>query len=119
MARRGHQKGKVATHQCCWGGTWYVQLEEDEMAKTLGNELGLFALIHNFPLTKSVFQWSDSQSVYRLLWCVCVCMCVCVCVCVCMCVCMCVCDMCVCVCVITSVCIIAKYVYLHRFGKVK
>ncbi|KAK7104220.1 phytanoyl-CoA dioxygenase domain-containing protein 1-like [Littorina saxatilis] len=35
VAKRGHLKGKVATHQCCWGGTWYVQLEEDEMAKTL------------------------------------------------------------------------------------
>jgi hypothetical protein len=26
----------VAKHQCCWGGTWYVQLEEDQMASTLG-----------------------------------------------------------------------------------
>ena len=36
VARGGHQKGKVAKHQCCWGGTWYVQLQEEEMAKTLG-----------------------------------------------------------------------------------
>ncbi|XP_060071937.1 uncharacterized protein LOC132551810 [Ylistrum balloti] len=32
----GHKSGKVATHQCCHGGTWYVMLEEDEMEKTLG-----------------------------------------------------------------------------------
>ncbi|KAK7484969.1 hypothetical protein BaRGS_00023747 [Batillaria attramentaria] len=39
VAARGHQKGKVATHQCCWGGTWYVMLEEEEMAKTLDVDL--------------------------------------------------------------------------------
>lgn len=32
----GHKSGKVATHQCCHGGTWYVMLEEEEMEKTLG-----------------------------------------------------------------------------------
>ena len=37
MARKGHRLGKVATHQCCAGNTWYVMLEEDEMQKTLGN----------------------------------------------------------------------------------
>lgn len=36
VAARGHLKGKVATHQCCWGGTWYVMLEEQEMEDTLG-----------------------------------------------------------------------------------
>ncbi|XP_069117184.1 phytanoyl-CoA dioxygenase domain-containing protein 1 homolog isoform X1 [Argopecten irradians] len=35
VAHRGHKTGKVATHQCCYGGTWYVMLEEDEMAKSL------------------------------------------------------------------------------------
>ncbi|PVD25798.1 hypothetical protein C0Q70_13458 [Pomacea canaliculata] len=35
VAARGHLKGKVATHQCCWGGTWYVMLEEQEMEDTL------------------------------------------------------------------------------------
>ena len=36
FVRRGHAPGKVCTHQCCAGGTWYVILEEDEMEKTLG-----------------------------------------------------------------------------------
>jgi len=36
MASGGHHKGLVATHQCCYGNTWYVMLEEEEMAKTLG-----------------------------------------------------------------------------------
>ena len=31
----GHRTGRVATHQCCHGGTWYVMLEEDEIEKTL------------------------------------------------------------------------------------
>ncbi|KAK3595964.1 hypothetical protein CHS0354_032478 [Potamilus streckersoni] len=35
LTRRGHKTGKVATHQCCYGGTWYVMLEEDEMEKKL------------------------------------------------------------------------------------
>jgi len=33
---RGHRSGKVGTHQCCHGGTWYVMLEEDEMKTKLG-----------------------------------------------------------------------------------
>ena len=36
VAARGHLKGKVASHTCCWRDTWYVMLAEDEMVKTLG-----------------------------------------------------------------------------------
>ena len=36
MAARGHRSGKIATHQCCYGNTWYVILEDEEMEKTLG-----------------------------------------------------------------------------------
>ncbi|XP_033734120.1 1-deoxypentalenic acid 11-beta-hydroxylase-like [Pecten maximus] len=36
IMKGGHKSGKVATHQCCHGGTWYVMLEEEEMEKTLG-----------------------------------------------------------------------------------
>ncbi|KAH3859334.1 uncharacterized protein LOC127871842 isoform X2 [Dreissena polymorpha] len=32
---RGHRTGRVATHQCCHGGTWYVMLEEEEIRRTL------------------------------------------------------------------------------------
>ncbi len=32
----GHRSGRVATHQCCHGGTWYVMLEEEEIEKSLG-----------------------------------------------------------------------------------
>lgn len=35
LVHQGHKTGKVATHQCCYGGTWYVMLEEDEMEKKL------------------------------------------------------------------------------------
>ncbi|XP_076450424.1 1-deoxypentalenic acid 11-beta-hydroxylase-like [Babylonia areolata] len=35
----GHLKGKVATHTCCWGDTWYVMLGEQEMARTLDVDL--------------------------------------------------------------------------------
>ncbi|KAJ8308228.1 hypothetical protein KUTeg_013102 [Tegillarca granosa] len=39
IAVGGHKKGQVAVHQCCYGGTWYVMLEEDEMAKRLDVDL--------------------------------------------------------------------------------
>ena len=39
VASGGHRKGLVATHQCCYGNTWYVMLEEEEMAKTLDVDL--------------------------------------------------------------------------------
>ncbi|XP_050406206.2 uncharacterized protein LOC126821756 isoform X1 [Patella vulgata] len=39
VAAGGHKLGKVAQHQCCYGGTWYVMLEEEEMKKTLGVDL--------------------------------------------------------------------------------
>jgi hypothetical protein len=35
----GHQKGKTATHTCCAGPTWYIDLAEEEMEKTLGCDL--------------------------------------------------------------------------------
>ena len=35
----GHQKGITATHTCCAGPTWYIDLAEEEMEKTLGCDL--------------------------------------------------------------------------------
>lgn len=35
VARGGHRKGILATHTCCAGGTWYVDLAEEEMRNTL------------------------------------------------------------------------------------
>ncbi|ESO90036.1 hypothetical protein LOTGIDRAFT_164337 [Lottia gigantea] len=35
VVEKGHKTGKVADHQCCYGGTWYVMLFEDEMEKKL------------------------------------------------------------------------------------
>ncbi|XP_062615047.1 uncharacterized protein LOC134276778 [Saccostrea cucullata] len=39
VAHRGHKTGKVAHHQCCYGKTLYVMLEEEEMVKTLEVDL--------------------------------------------------------------------------------
>lgn len=36
---RGHQTGVVANHTCCTGDTWYIQLDEEDMNKTLGIKL--------------------------------------------------------------------------------
>ncbi|KAL3873369.1 hypothetical protein ACJMK2_036498 [Sinanodonta woodiana] len=35
LAVRGHKTGRVADHTCCYGGTWYVMLDEDEMVSKL------------------------------------------------------------------------------------
>ncbi|XP_014791187.1 uncharacterized protein LOC106884357 isoform X1 [Octopus bimaculoides] len=39
MARYGHHTGKIAHHTCSPGDTWYVDLAEEEMQKTLGVDL--------------------------------------------------------------------------------
>ncbi|XP_071079579.1 phytanoyl-CoA dioxygenase domain-containing protein 1-like [Haliotis cracherodii] len=35
----GHRPGRICRHTCCWADTWYVELAEDEMVKTLGVDL--------------------------------------------------------------------------------
>lgn len=39
FAEKGHRSGHVALHKCCWGGTWYVELDEEEMKSKLGINL--------------------------------------------------------------------------------
>ena len=39
VVRGGHRLGKTATHTCCAGGTWFVDLAEDEMERTLEVDL--------------------------------------------------------------------------------
>jgi len=39
VASGGHRAGKTANHTCCAGGTWYVELEKEEMANELGVNL--------------------------------------------------------------------------------
>ena len=36
VVEKGHRTGRVATHQCCWGGTWYVTIEDQELKDKLG-----------------------------------------------------------------------------------
>ncbi|XP_046548110.1 phytanoyl-CoA dioxygenase domain-containing protein 1-like [Haliotis rubra] len=35
----GHRPGRICRHTCCWADTWYVELAEEEMVKTLGVDL--------------------------------------------------------------------------------
>jgi hypothetical protein len=39
IVRYGHKTGRVATHTCCAGDTWYIMLGDDEMRKTLECDL--------------------------------------------------------------------------------
>ncbi|XP_052220569.1 probable alpha-ketoglutarate-dependent hypophosphite dioxygenase [Dreissena polymorpha] len=39
MARYGHRLGKVAAHTCCHSDTWFIDLAEEEMEKTLGVDI--------------------------------------------------------------------------------
>ena len=35
MLPGGHRSGQTCKHNCCAGGTWYVELPVEEMTKTL------------------------------------------------------------------------------------
>ena len=39
MVSGGHKPGVTAKHVCCAGGTWYTEVEDDEMENTLGVNL--------------------------------------------------------------------------------
>lgn len=39
MVSGGQKQGTTAKHVCCAGPTWYVQVEEEEMEKSLGVNL--------------------------------------------------------------------------------
>lgn len=39
VAAGGHRKGKTIKHTCCAGGTWYVELKEQDMADDLDVDL--------------------------------------------------------------------------------
>ncbi|XP_019644504.1 PREDICTED: phytanoyl-CoA dioxygenase-like isoform X1 [Branchiostoma belcheri] len=39
VLKGGHRKGITATHTCCAGGTWYVEVSAEEMEKTLGCDM--------------------------------------------------------------------------------
>ena len=36
VAHKGHKTGRVGTHTCCHGGTWYVMLDDEELQSSLG-----------------------------------------------------------------------------------
>ncbi|XP_046340454.2 phytanoyl-CoA dioxygenase domain-containing protein 1-like [Haliotis rufescens] len=71
----GHRPGRICRHTCCWADTWYVELPEEEMVKTLGVDLdkdiklcpipyGGMLLINNMiphrslPNLSNVIRWS-------------------------------------------------------------
>ena len=39
VIRGGHKLGRTATHTCCAGGTWYVDLAEEEIIRTFGADM--------------------------------------------------------------------------------
>ena len=70
VVRGGHRLGKTATHTCCAGGTWYVDLDEKEMETSLGADmekdvvtcevpLGGMLLINNCIPHRSLENFSD------------------------------------------------------------
>ena len=55
MVKGGHRAGKTATHTCCAGGTWYVDLAEEEMEKTLGVNMKTDVVTCEVPLGGVLF----------------------------------------------------------------
>ena len=55
MVKGGHRLGKTATHTCGAGGTWYVDLAEEEMEKTLGVNMKTDVVTCEVPLGGVLF----------------------------------------------------------------
>ena len=55
VVKGGHRAGKTATHTCCAGGTWYVDLAEEEMEKTLGVNMKTDVVTCEVPLGGVLF----------------------------------------------------------------
>ena len=55
VVRGGHKLGKTATHTCCAGGTWYVDLDEKEMERTLDVDLEKDVVTCEVPLGGVLF----------------------------------------------------------------
>ena len=55
VIRRGHRFGKTATHTCCAGDTWYVDLAEEEMIKTFGIDMKKDVVTCEVPMGGAVF----------------------------------------------------------------
>lgn len=39
MVSGAHKPGVTVTHTCCAGGTWYVEVQEEDMKKQLGVDM--------------------------------------------------------------------------------
>ncbi len=55
VVKGGHRLGKTATHTCCAGSTWYVDLAEEEMVKTLGIDMDSDVVTCEVPLGGVLF----------------------------------------------------------------
>ncbi|CAH1786911.1 unnamed protein product [Owenia fusiformis] len=71
VIRNSHKSGKVAKHNCCWGTTHYVMLDEEESPKILGCDLkkdrvtcevpfGGLLLFNNLVVHRSLNNLSDT-----------------------------------------------------------
>ena len=55
VVRRGHRLGKTATHTCCAGDTWYVDLAEEEIVKTFGVDMQKDVVTCEVPMGGALF----------------------------------------------------------------
>ena len=55
VVKGGHRLGKTATHTCCAGNTWYVDLAKEELEKTLGVNMKTDVVTCEVPLGGVLF----------------------------------------------------------------
>ena len=55
LIRRGHKLGKTATHTCCAGDTWYVDLAEEEIVKTFDVDMQKDVVTCEVPMGGALF----------------------------------------------------------------
>ncbi len=80
MVKGGHRTGRIATHQCCHAGTWYVMLDEEEMERTLGVQIpqdivtcevpygGVLFMNNLIPHRRSVYVGERKKLSYHLVY---------------------------------------------------
>lgn len=64
VLRRGHRSGQTARHTCCQGGTWYVEMDEQDAQQKLGVDMQKDVVTCHMPAGSVLLMNSHS----KLFW---------------------------------------------------
>ena len=81
VLKGGHRSGQTAKHTCCQGGTWYVEMDEQDAHQKLGVDMqqdivtcqmpaGSVLLMNahsKFPPTRAICRFQSSEAIMSLV----------------------------------------------------